>query len=246
MIRATLVGAGAVAAVRDRERGVRRHALDLRGRAAAPPPPEQEAQAALGLREAIGELGLLIAAHPALRAYMLANALWELSLGAIKTFLVLFLSAGLGNSHHSGVDHRRRRGDHPGLGIDSAAGSRTGRVPTRPEHRAVGLRARSARAAGDPISLPGLTDASGDRVRRRRGYEPALRNPDADDACPVARRRNGVLLVEPRRADDARTGAGGGSGRAFARAGFIHPMATPRSGGWQERRFCSACCHSSG
>ncbi|MGH2866344.1 MAG: MFS transporter [Solirubrobacteraceae bacterium] len=60
--------------------------------------PAQDEHEASGLREAIGELSGLIAEHPALRAYMLANAFWELSLGAIKTFVVLFLTAGLGNS----------------------------------------------------------------------------------------------------------------------------------------------------
>ena len=60
--------------------------------------PQQDKGAALGLREAMHELRSLIAEHPALRAYMIANALWELSLGAIKTFVVLFLTVGLGKS----------------------------------------------------------------------------------------------------------------------------------------------------
>ncbi|MGI8507520.1 MAG: MFS transporter [Solirubrobacteraceae bacterium] len=60
--------------------------------------PDQDSHAALGLRKAVGELRRLIAEHPALRAYLVANALWELSLGAIKTFVVLFLTAGLGKS----------------------------------------------------------------------------------------------------------------------------------------------------
>ncbi len=52
----------------------------------------------MGLRKALGELRTLVAEHPALRAYMIANALWELSLGALKTFVVLFLTRGLGKS----------------------------------------------------------------------------------------------------------------------------------------------------
>lgn len=60
--------------------------------------PQQDERTALGLRKALLELRSLIAEHPALRAYMVANALWELSLGAIKTFVVLFLTAGLGKS----------------------------------------------------------------------------------------------------------------------------------------------------
>ena len=58
----------------------------------------QDEHAALSLRQALGELRRLIAQHSALRAYMIANGLWELSLGAIKTFVILFLTAGLGNS----------------------------------------------------------------------------------------------------------------------------------------------------
>ncbi|MGB0097268.1 MAG: MFS transporter [Solirubrobacteraceae bacterium] len=60
--------------------------------------PAHDEHAALSLRQALGELRRLIAQHSALRAYMIANALWELSLGAIKTFVILFLTAGLGNS----------------------------------------------------------------------------------------------------------------------------------------------------
>ncbi len=60
--------------------------------------PEQDRHAAVGVRHAVRELRGLLAAHPALRAYMAANALWELSLGALKTFVILFLTKGLGNS----------------------------------------------------------------------------------------------------------------------------------------------------
>jgi MFS family permease len=60
--------------------------------------PQQDERAQLGVRKEVRELRTLIAEHPALRAYMIANALWELSLGAIKTFVVLFLTAGLGKS----------------------------------------------------------------------------------------------------------------------------------------------------
>jgi MFS family permease len=60
--------------------------------------PAQDEHATSSLRNALGELRRLIAEHSALRAYMVANALWELSLGAIKTFVILFLTAGLGNS----------------------------------------------------------------------------------------------------------------------------------------------------
>ena len=39
-----------------------------------------------------------MAKHPALRSYLTANALWELSLGALKTFVVLYVTRGLGYS----------------------------------------------------------------------------------------------------------------------------------------------------
>jgi MFS family permease len=60
--------------------------------------PEQREHSALRLRAAVGELRTLLGEHPALRAYLVANGLWELSLGAIKTFVVLFLTVGLGHS----------------------------------------------------------------------------------------------------------------------------------------------------
>jgi MFS family permease len=40
----------------------------------------------------------LLRERPALRAFLFANALWELSLAALKTFVVLFLTIGLGMS----------------------------------------------------------------------------------------------------------------------------------------------------
>ncbi|HET7589664.1 MAG TPA: MFS transporter [Solirubrobacterales bacterium] len=38
----------------------------------------------------------LLRAHAALRMFVLANALWELALGAVKTFVVLYVTKGLG------------------------------------------------------------------------------------------------------------------------------------------------------
>jgi MFS family permease len=40
----------------------------------------------------------LVAAHPDLRAYLMANALWEMALAAVKAFVVLYLTKGLGYS----------------------------------------------------------------------------------------------------------------------------------------------------
>jgi Na+/melibiose symporter-like transporter len=47
-------------------------------------------------REAVRDVRDLLAEHPALRWFVGANALWELSLGALKTFIVLFLTVGVG------------------------------------------------------------------------------------------------------------------------------------------------------
>lgn len=57
---------------------------------------DQDYEQARGPREAAHDLKGLLKEHPALRWFMAANALWELSLGALKTFIVLFLTAGLG------------------------------------------------------------------------------------------------------------------------------------------------------
>lgn len=40
----------------------------------------------------------LIADHPALRAYFIANAMWEMTLAALKSFVILYLTIGLGYS----------------------------------------------------------------------------------------------------------------------------------------------------
>ena len=49
-------------------------------------------------RERVKRLKRLVREHPALRAYLFANALWELSLAALKTFVVLYITIGLGKS----------------------------------------------------------------------------------------------------------------------------------------------------
>ncbi len=43
-------------------------------------------------------LGSIVRGHPEMRAYLAANALWEASLGALKTFVFLFITVGLGHS----------------------------------------------------------------------------------------------------------------------------------------------------
>lgn len=53
-----------------------------------------------GLREALHDVrrdvALLLRRHPELRLYVVANCLWELSLGALKTFVILYVTVGLG------------------------------------------------------------------------------------------------------------------------------------------------------
>jgi Na+/melibiose symporter-like transporter len=53
-------------------------------------PPERTA------RQAFAHLAELLRDRPALRRFLAANALWELSLSALQTFAVLYVSRGLG------------------------------------------------------------------------------------------------------------------------------------------------------
>jgi MFS family permease len=50
------------------------------------------------LMEEASDLGGILRGHPELRAYLVANALWEASLGALKTFVFLYITIGLGHS----------------------------------------------------------------------------------------------------------------------------------------------------
>jgi MFS family permease len=47
---------------------------------------------------ALREASKLLGGHRELQLYMAANVLWELSLGALKTFIVLYVTRGLGRS----------------------------------------------------------------------------------------------------------------------------------------------------
>lgn len=44
------------------------------------------------------QIWLLVREHRALRAFLIANGLWEMSLGALKVFIVLYLTQGMGIS----------------------------------------------------------------------------------------------------------------------------------------------------
>ncbi len=57
---------------------------------------------ACGFRDTARDLWREVRARPDLRAYLYANALWELSLGALKTFVVLYVTLGLGFSIATG------------------------------------------------------------------------------------------------------------------------------------------------
>jgi MFS family permease len=57
---------------------------------------DHEPGSSTGLREDLHRLWELVSRRPDLRAFMLANGLWELSLGATKTFIILYLTMGLG------------------------------------------------------------------------------------------------------------------------------------------------------
>jgi MFS family permease len=60
--------------------------------------PDQEYAEHGGLRDEARRLWQLVRGHGSLQAFLLANALWELSLSALKTFVVLYLTLGLGYS----------------------------------------------------------------------------------------------------------------------------------------------------
>ena len=59
-------------------------------------PRQRRAQDARRAREAFAELGRVLRTQPPLRRYLVANGLWEAGLGAIKTFVILWITLGLG------------------------------------------------------------------------------------------------------------------------------------------------------
>jgi MFS family permease len=67
---------------------------EARSRIKVPRPGDLRADVA-GL---VGKLRALLGRERQLRAYLVANCLWELSLGAVKTFVILYVTAGLGHS----------------------------------------------------------------------------------------------------------------------------------------------------
>jgi MFS family permease len=59
------------------------------------PRADREADAPTGLSEVLTLLRNLFRDHPALRAYFVANALWEAALAGLKAFIILYLTIGL-------------------------------------------------------------------------------------------------------------------------------------------------------
>jgi MFS family permease len=57
--------------------------------------PEQPREEREGPREVARRLLRLLAEHPALRTYLIANAFWEMALAALKAFIILYLVLGL-------------------------------------------------------------------------------------------------------------------------------------------------------
>jgi MFS family permease len=60
--------------------------------------PDQERSEEATLRDAARDVWRLVRGSGALQAFLLANGLWELSLAALKTFVVLYVTEGLGYS----------------------------------------------------------------------------------------------------------------------------------------------------
>ncbi len=62
------------------------------------PPSQEHSTVPGGARGVARDLLELLRTRPKLRAFLVANALWELSLAAMKTFVVLYITEGLGTS----------------------------------------------------------------------------------------------------------------------------------------------------
>ena len=58
-------------------------------------PTQRQRSKGIGPLQVARRLPLLVRRHPALRAYFVANALWEMALAGLKAFIVLYLTIGL-------------------------------------------------------------------------------------------------------------------------------------------------------
>ncbi|HEX5147073.1 MAG TPA: MFS transporter [Conexibacter sp.] len=98
-----------------------------RRRRGRPEDPEEDVPRG---RTSPAEILGLLRGHPELRAYLLANALWEGSLSALKTFVFLFVVTGVGLSESAaaGVIGAVALVALVGAPISGAVGDRIGRV----------------------------------------------------------------------------------------------------------------------
>ena len=64
--------------------------------------PDQKRREETGTRAMVRKLLELLRRHPELRLFLAANALWELSLAALKTFVVLYVTKSVGMSTAAG------------------------------------------------------------------------------------------------------------------------------------------------
>jgi Na+/melibiose symporter-like transporter len=137
-------------------------------------PLQQEPGEAMRPRAAFRRVGRLLARRRALRAFFIANALWEAALGAIRTFVVLWVTTGLGLSlvATAGVIGAAGVCVLAGAAVAGVLAERFGTVPV--------VRA-TAVTYGAPMAVPFLTD------------EPALLVP----MIPLISESAGVMMALP-------------------------------------------------
>jgi hypothetical protein len=141
----------------------------------------------------------LIRCQSHLQAFLVANALWELALAALKTFIVLYVTRTLGFSlAGSSGGHRRRGPDRPRRSGDQRPAGRPLRAHARDALVAGAVRLRSARALPDDGDRTAARGRPAHRLRRRRDDVASLCAAHPDDARWRARRGHGAVLAQPR------------------------------------------------
>ena len=206
-------------------------------------PLQQEPSDAMTAREAFRQVRRLLAELPGLRAFFAANALWEAALGAIRTFVVLWVTVGLGLSLVQTAGVIGAAGVCVLVGA-ALAGRLAERFGTRRVVRATAI------TYGAPMIVPFLLRrhlaAPGDdpdHLRERGGHDgAALRHADPDDAEGRTRPADRRLQHEPGGRDRARPaarrrrGAGPGGARHAPRdERLLGPLAGRRAAAARER-----------